>query len=256
MQAPLALERGLAGFPGIRGVFVQQEGAILEVAIQEIVFDLLVRGDAVADNATQVGAIAGGLVHPRQVAHREIGVQAQATGATRAIAHPQRPQFHHVIHRQGHAPFHFDAVVLDAPRDGIRRGFEGETAGQHAHRLVRHGEQRAILFILEVAEASGVMRVVRLLRLHEAARFQRGGMRVLGGFRLHELRGGETAASGLHHHPPVPQEAGGMRHRHRTVDQETFAFVVETEIQCLHASCALLCAKVSCMPASAASSSG
>ena len=64
VQPAFAFEQRLVGLPRIRCLFVEQHGAVLEVALSEIVLDLLVRRDAVADDAAQVGAMAAGLVHP------------------------------------------------------------------------------------------------------------------------------------------------------------------------------------------------
>jgi len=256
MQPAFALELRLVRFPGVRHALVQQHGAVLEVALAEVILDLLVRRDAVADDAAQVVTIAAGLVHPRHVADREIRIQAKPSSSPRAVAHAHRPQLGHVVDRQHHAHLHLEAIAAHPPRDIRQAHGEGECLGRAAHRFVRHGEQRAILLVLDVAEATGVVCVVRLFRLHEGFGLQRRRMRVLGRFRLHELRGGEAPAIELQQHLPVPQERRRGRHRRGTGQHEAATLFLETVGYVRHADASRRACRSAWMRASAASSSG
>ena len=223
VQAALALEGFLLRLPRVGRAFVQEEGLVLEVLLLEVIGHLLIRRDAAGHHAAQVGAVLRRLVHPRHVADRKVRVDAQLARAAGHVAHRERPQLHHVVHRQRYRHPDLDARADHTPRDvALARG-KREAFRRGAHRLVRRREDLARIFVLDVEKAPRMMRVVRLLRLHERLRFEVRRMRVFGRLRLHELRHGITAAIHLHHHAPVPQEAGRARHRHRAVQFETFA---------------------------------
>ena len=125
--------------------------------------------------------------------------------------------------------------LLTPPGDIVQADRKGERLRCAPHGLVRHGEQAAIVFVLHVAEAARMVRVVRLLRLHEGLGFQRRRVCVLRRFRLHELRSGEAAAVQLKQHPPVPQERRRRGHGGGAGEDEAAAFFLETVQAFCHA---------------------
>lgn len=197
MQAALAFEGHLLRVPGHRRLLMQQEGAVLEIALTEIVVHLLVRRHATADDAAQRRLVSAALMHPRHVADREVGIQAEPARTPGLVMHAAFPQLHCIVGGQRHAQFHNDAVVTHPPAHIVLARGKRELLRRCAHRFVRHRIQRAGVFVLEIEEAPGMMRVVRLLGHHEVACFQQRRMRVLGRLRLHELPGGITTAGQL-----------------------------------------------------------
>ncbi len=107
--------------------------------------------------------------------------------------------------------------MLHGPLDVAFADREDEALDGTAARLVRRGEYFATFFILDIDEASWMVRIVRLLGLHEGFGLDVGSMGVLGRLGLHELRGCEAAAGDLNHHLLIPQESISFWHSYWAV---------------------------------------
>ncbi|MNE60863.1 hypothetical protein D3C80_1560380 [compost metagenome] len=93
---------------------------------------------------------------------------------------------------------------------------KGIVVRRHADRLVRSREHLAALLILYIDKPSGMMGIIRLLRLHEGFGFQIRGIRILRRLRLHKLGYRIPPAVHMDHHLLIPQEARGLGQNRRT----------------------------------------
>ncbi|MNI75685.1 hypothetical protein D3C73_1318610 [compost metagenome] len=96
------------------------------------------------------------------------------------------------------------AQALDLPFDRSLPCAKQVAVRLPANRFIGSGEDLSGLLILYIKETAGVVRVVRLLRLHERLHLQIGRMRILGRFRLHELGNRIPAAIHVNHHRVIP----------------------------------------------------
>jgi hypothetical protein len=168
------------------------------------------------------------LVHPRQVAHREVRVNAQAARLARQVLDFDCPELGDFLGGQRQRHGDLDPALLSDPTQLALPDDEAEPVGDGPHRFVR-GREHVVLLVLHVHETARVVGVVALFGLHERLGFKVGGVRVLGGLGLQELGYDVPAAAGLDHHAPVPQEPRGLGQAGRAVKFVGFLVVAGSD---------------------------